>query len=215
MPTLRNYATASQISALTGIDVNLLTDNLISRAEFAIDRYCADFYKGAFKRGFTGQVTTTAVATTTTTLTLPLNQTNIADYYKYCVIRLSNGVELPVMSSANNIITIPLTSGLTGSYGALIYQLGKFPRISDNKFIIADLVQAIAFQLDFMINNSRNRNGISSTLNNVTKQSESIGENYSYTKVTAGGGQDTMASRISPLARDIIEALGMNYQACV
>lgn len=214
MPTLRNYATAAQISTLTGISPSLLTDNLIGRAESAIDRYCADFYQGAFRRGFAGQITTTAVATNTTTLTLPLNMTNVADYYKYLVVRLSNGLELPVMSSANNIITIPLTSGLTGTYGASIYQLGKFPRISDNKFIIQDLIQAVAFQLDFMINNSKNRTGISSTLNNVTKQSESIGENYSYTKVTAGGGQDTMASRISPLARDIIESLGMNYQSC-
>jgi hypothetical protein len=221
MPTPRQYATAQYINSITDIDVSLLTDRLIHKAETDIDNYIADFYQGInVKLLQDNPVFAATIAGNVITL---VGSSQSLNYYQFTQARLSTGQILPVLSSTNNLLTIPATADLPSNCVVQISQLGKFPRIIDqflgNKFIIQDIQSAVAYQVAFLIENSKAvsgvKTGINTKLNSKAKQSESIGENYSYDggSIVAGGAGDTLAERISPLARDLIDGLGLSYQS--
>lgn len=212
MASLRQYTNETVIAQIADILSTDISDKLINRAESMIDSYCGDFYEGSFVRAF-NQSTSIEAANTTftdTTLTVSPNPGNSDNYYTYTVIELmegnKKGLIIPVLSSNNNQLSFATVAGLSGQIACRIYQLGKFPMYKDTyprKSIPREIIEAVAYQVDFLFKNAKK-------INQNSKKSESIGENYSYTNEDLSA--DTLAKRIAPMARDILDNAGYSAQ---
>lgn len=212
MPSLRQYTNKSVIAQIADIDEANISDSLLNRAEMMIDSYIADFYEGSFSKIFKGEVwlETSNATFTDTTLTITPNSGNSDNYWTYTVIELLSGSQkgliIPVISSTGNVLTFDSVTGLTGQVACRIYQLGKFPMYKDcstYKSIPREVIEAVAYQVEFMLNEGKK-------LNKPSKKSESIGENYSYTNEDSA--MDTIENRMSPIAKDILRNAGYTAQ---
>lgn len=213
MPTLRQYTSSSAVAQITGMDISKITDALLNRAELMIDMYVADFYQGPLSKFFKPVMEFQPAQTswTTTSVTLSPNSGYSDNYFTYTVLELLNGNDkgliIPVISSNNNVLTFESVPGLSGLIACRVYQLGKFPMVKDvqtYKTIPSQISQAVAYQCEFLYKQGSKTNA------GVGVISESIGENYSY---TAGDlSTDTIGNRIAPLARDILDGMGLHTQ---
>jgi hypothetical protein len=213
MPSLRQYTSAVAVAQLTGLSVGDITDNLLNKAEIMIDAYCADFYEGPLSKFYKNVVEYFPANTswTTTSVTLLPNNGASDNYYNFTVIELldgsNKGLIIPVTSSNGNVLSFTAVPGLSGLIACRVYQLGKFPMLKDvqtYKSIPSQLAQAVAFQCEFLLKNAKKINS------GKSKKSEYIGENYSYTDNDLSS--DTIGNRIAPMARDLLDGMGLTTQ---
>jgi hypothetical protein len=213
MPSLRQYTSSSAVAQITGISSTNVTDAILNRAELMIDMYVADFYQGPLSKFFKASLEFLPSQTswTTTTVTLSPNGGYSNNYFAYTVIELldgsNKGLIIPVISSNNNVLTFEAVPGLSGLIACRVYQLGKFPMVKDvqtYKSIPSQIAHAVAYQCEFLHKQGTKTNS------GKTKKQESIGENYSYTDGDLAS--DVIGNRIAPLARDILDGLGLHTQ---
>jgi len=212
MPSLRQYTNKTVIAQIADILEADISDKLLNRAESMIDSYIADFYEGSFRKALGQTISLEATCTyfTDTTLTITPNPGNSDNYYTYTVIELMDGDKkgllIPVSSSNNNELAFDSVAGLTGQIACRVYQLGKFPMDKDTyprKSIPREIIEAVAYQVEFLFKKGKK-------INQNSKKSESIGENYSYDNEDISA--DTLAQRIAPMARDILDNAGYTIQ---
>ncbi len=216
--TTRNYTDAAYINALTGVASGTLTDALINLAETYVDGYVAIFLSSPFQKAkLDVEVYDTAKATFTTTTATITASGRKTNYYKYCALQILEGnlagTILPVLSSVGSVLTIPTTIGLTGSLACQIYQPGKFPMNTHTteltglvaKWIPDEIKQAVAWQAKYITDNP---NGL---FDSFLKQSESIGENYSYTNGNSSQAAN-LAQYVAPKAKAIIDSQGWHLE---
>lgn len=188
----RQYITTTEINRITGVTVTASTAD-INLAEEIIDQnvathvhpsYLAKFYYNPYY-GDQGTFTDT-------TLTLDTTETIETDYFKYTVIEVEGFDLIPVTSSSSKVLSFDTVTGLAGTHDFTIYQLGKFPRFGECEFIGSssdkvrkripfDIKQAVAYQVQFIVENPNLFNGTHSV---DDLKSEAIGAmgNHSYTK---------------------------------
>jgi hypothetical protein len=104
------------------------------------------------------------------------------------------------------VLTFESITGLAGGIACKIYQLGKFPMRADSypmKSIPREIIEAVGYQVEFLFKQGKK-------INQRSKKTRAIGENYSDTYEDIAN--DTIANRIAPLARDILEKAGYTTQ---
>lgn len=216
MTTLRQYITPAEIQTHVAFcNMGLVDDRLISQAETIIDNYIANFYEPPLCKALSNSINIKDAVFTNNSVTINTYAYNIA-YTNIIITILSGnktGLTLPITSQSNNVLNFDTVTGLFGTYEIKIWQYGKMPFHNQN-YILPEIKEALAYQIAYMIDNM-DENGRVNFDKNV-KQSENIGENYSYSLASSKNGgaiATTTADRLAPLAKDILDNLGLGYQS--
>lgn len=203
MTTLRNYAKKEYIAAVTGVNVNSITDSIISQAESDIDLCLADFWQGSLSKKVKDTIQLTTGNYTYSTGSLisnsPLITSKPINYFVGQVVEnVTTGICYPVVASNNALVLEAGVSALSGTI--LIYQYGKAPFLSHP---MNELREAVAYQVAAILDNfeSEERDDL---------ESESIGTNYSYKRKE--GGTSPLFS-LARKARNILIYGGYTHQS--
>lgn len=214
MNSRRRYLTQADLEQYADIDVvdgEEGTDQ-INQAEELIDAYV-----GPQEKSFCHEILGIAQSGSTTGFKLQENQISYErDYLKYCEVEIMGGAgegqiaQITGNDSEGNVTTTELQTPLATDSVYRIYQLAKFPRVKDARYInegtvnqwfkkIPDAVKrATAAQLQFMI-----EMGPAYFASDASqKTSERIGD-YSYSK----GGTGVRHMNIAPKAKAYLRGI--------
>lgn len=131
----RGYVSKAEVAQFTGALENTIDDDIIGKAEEMIDAYVG-FHKKFLEIKINGK----ASAVGASSLTLQTNQQNVydVDYFVLCEIEIIGGTGAGQRrkitgSTKEGVLTVDTawTTGLDTTSYYVIYQLGKFPRVSD------------------------------------------------------------------------------------
>src|SRR5436853_5838370 len=139
--TLRNYLSVAKLQTIANITVTNNSEALrqLDRAEEAIDDYVGVQVRNV-PIEYRGQVSTASnKVITDTSNSSQLHVTD--DYFKYCVIEIVSGTGIGQMRhiSASSMTGYSVTilddwdTSLDTTSAFRIYQLGKFPRVTDQQ----------------------------------------------------------------------------------
>jgi hypothetical protein len=113
------------------------------------------------------------------------------------------------------VLNFDTVTSLTGTYDFKISQFGKMPFYGQN-YILPEIKEALAYQIAFLVSKIDESGQIIFDTN--LKQSENIGENYSYSLAGGKNGGSIMTTnvdRLAPLAKDILDNMGVSYQSWI
>lgn len=215
---LRNYATKQDIVGFVGGDETDYSDQVINQAEMLIDNLTADFLGDVLQKAYVGDILYTALEATLYHDRIEIPSINLkeGEYSKMNVEILEGNQEGKIFYIKNNFANIiNIDTDLEETFtplevGIRIFQLGKYPMQKDvrdmetrlYKLIPREIKQAVAVQAKFIKDNP-------DLFTTVLLQSESIGQNYSY---TAGRQGENIERLYAPGARQIVSALGFDIQ---
>jgi hypothetical protein len=216
MATLRQYLKSSEIQSYVAFcNMALVDDRLISQAETIIDNYIANFYEPPFCRALPNLIEIKSGVFTNNSVTINTYPYNIA-YTNIIITILSGdkvGTNIPITNTVNNVLNFGTVTGLAGTYDFKISQLGKMPFYNQN-YILPEIKEALAYQIAFLVSKIDDETGQVIFDSNL-KQSENIGENYSYSLAgdkNGGAIPTTNVDRLAPIAKDILDNMGISYQ---
>jgi hypothetical protein len=218
MTTLRQYLKADEIQNYVNFcDMGKVDDRLIHQAETIIDNYIANFYEPPFCRALPNSIEIKSGVFTNNSVTINTYPYNIA--YTNIIITIISGdkvgLNIPITSTVNNVLNFDTVTSLTGTYDLKISQFGKMP-FYDQNYILPEIKEALAYQIAFLVSKIDENGQI--IFDSNLKQSENIGENYSYSLANGKNGGSIMTTnvdRLSPLAKDILDNMGISYQSWI
>lgn len=210
MTTLRQYTSPFIASQITGYNQGDFSLQVLNRAESMVDSVCGNFINSDWEQANINIVNISAsIVEDTVTLDFDSLVDIVDNYFQFCVIEVLSGEKrgyiMPVISSLSQILTVDNSEGLNGENKLKIYQLGKFPRMTDVsgvfKSIPREIAEASSIQAQYLIDNDTQDNPI---FNNSPFKSESIGQNYSYTLNDSRSHYDKAKLQMHPRAIEIL-----------
>lgn len=215
--TIRNYISATEISAIISVDESNITERVINEAETMVDNAIASFYEGAFAKAYTGQYTGSGNATTTSSITIT-GANNTTNIFNRCVIQILSGDKAGtianVTSNTASVIEFTPIEDLAGTVDFRVYQAGKAPFAKDqfgvNRIIAQEVKEAVAYQVEHLLSTADTPESVKKTKG---VKSESIGTSYSVTYDEKANATKSALELLCPQSAQILRSAGLTYQS--